>query len=223
MPNIIPITSSAVQTAAVDWLHEVRIALDARHWIAAARLAVVSERETLDDETARAFAAEVGAQTIDAGKAVERFKTYVGKRDALTEKANALAGGGALVEARIAALKGKRRDLVVAVLKDQIAQLTDAAKVHSESREAIVARRDALLDELRALEPPPGGTTQQTASRRAARAARKTAARKTTARKAATRKAARKAAGPAAARKRTTKKRARRARTSAAPAALATP
>ena len=116
-----------------------------------------------------------------------------------------------LVEARIEALKYKQRDLVVQVLKIQIAKLTDAANAHAESREVIVERRNALLDELHILEPPPGAaaraTAQRTAQRRLSKGAR-TAAQRQTARK----QARTAAAKPAA------KKRARRQRQSAAPA-----
>jgi len=182
LPTLVPISGGALQPVAIDWLYEVRTALEARHWLAAAQLGVALERETLDDDTARAFAADLSAQSIDATKSVERYKAYVTKRDALTEKSTVLDGFAVLVEARIESLKRKRRDLVVAVLKDQIAQLTDAADAHADSRDAIVARRDALLDELYALEPPPGA--------RAAKAGKKAAPRRAAkARKASTRKA----------------------------------
>jgi hypothetical protein len=219
MANQIQITGGgAVQPAvATNWLYEVQTALEARHWIVAARLAAALERETLDDETARAFAAEISsAQTSDAVKPVDRYNGYVVKRDAVAAKVAALDGLALLVEARIKSLKYKQRDLVVHVLKIQIAQLTDAANAHTESREVIVARRNALLDELHSLEPTSGArartTAQRTAQRRLTKGARTAAQRQT----------ARKRARPAAA-KPAGKKRARRARQSAATAAPATP
>ena len=211
MANQIQITGgSAVQPATIDWMYEARAALEARHWIVAARLATALEREALDDETARTFAADIAtAQTSDAVKPVDRHSAYVTKRDALAGKVVALDGLSLLVEARIASLKLKRRDLVVIVLKDQITQLTDAANVHADSRAVIVARRDALLAELWTLEPPPGG--RATAQRRLTKGTRA----------AAPRQAARKRARPAVA-KPAAKKRTRRSG-QAAPTAQTTP
>jgi hypothetical protein len=218
MANQIQITGGgAVQPVATNWMYEVQSALEARQWIAAARLAAALERETVDDETARAFAAEIAtAPTSDAVKPVERYNGYVAKRDALAGRVAALDGLALLVEARIEALKYKQRDLVVQVLKIQIAKLTDAANAHAESRDVIVERRNALLDELHILEPPPGAraraTAQQTAQRRLTKGARTAAQRQTAGKRARSA-----AAKPAA------KKRARRSRQSAAPAAPATP